>query len=279
VWKLKFKIGKETMKLLMISAAITAPIIIINYLLFRDQSMIFSSVNISAALIFSMPIIISRYMTYKKTKEIEEMFIIFLKDFVESIRGGMTIPNALKSVSMNDYKALTAYVKRMSAQMNWGIPAEKVFLNFSKVSNSKLIGRIISSVIESHRFGGNLAQSFEALSKTSMEVERLRAERRLYLNSQMMTGYIIFFVFLAVIISLGKFLIPNLAEASSSTIQGQSSPVTVAEYKEIFRNLIVIQAFFAGLIVGKMSEGAAIAGLKHSFFMVFVGIAAFVIAG
>jgi flagellar protein FlaJ len=280
VLKLKFEITRESIKLILLSVAISVPIVVVNYILFRDDAMYFSSINIAAVLIFTLPIIIKKYLKYKRNKEVEEMFIIFLKDFVESVRGGMTIPNAMKSVTSNDYKSLTPYIKQMSAQMNWGIPAEKVFLKFSKGSESKLIGRIVSSVIESHRFGGNLASSFEALSKTSLEVERLRSERRLYLNSQMMTGYIIFFVFLAVIISLGRFLIPDLAKVSPGSMGGEAGPtVSVEEYKTIFMHLIVIQAFFAGLIVGKMSEGALIAGLKHSFFMVFAGIAAFVIAG
>jgi len=264
----------------MLSGIISIPIAIVSLIFLRENPTYFSSINIIAILVFALPIVFKKYMEYKKIKEMEEMFIAFLRDFVESIRGGMTVPNAFKSVSMNDYRVLTPYVKKMSAQMDWGVPVEKVFLNFSKASKSRLIGRIISSVIESHRFGGNLAESFDALSNTSLEVERLRAERRLYLHSQMITGYIIFFVFLVVIISLGRFLIPSLAEISPAGMQTtEASKVSVEEYKSIFRNLIVIQAFFAGLIVGKMSEGAAIAGLKHSFFMMFVGIAAFIIAG
>ena len=274
------KFDKGTLKIIAIGGAVSIPIAVINFIFFLENTVYFSSINIIVVLVFTLPIVIKRYMEYRKIKGMEEMFIAFLKDFVESIRGGMTVPNAFKSVSLNDYKVLTPYVKKMSAQMGWGIPVEKVFLKFSKASKSKLIGRIISSVIESHRFGGNLAESFDALSNTSLEVERLRAERKLFLHSQMITGYIIFFVFLAVIISLGRFLIPSLAEVSPSGLTTAEAPkVSVEEYKSIFRNLIVIQAFFAGLIVGKMSEGAAIAGLKHSFFMVFVGIISFMVAG
>jgi len=47
----------------------------------------------------------------------------------------------------------------------------------------------------------------------------------------------------------------------------------------MFRNLIIIQGSFAGLIVGKMSEGAVIAGVKHSLFMVFIGTIIFTLAG
>lgn len=277
-------IDRNTLTIALISGAVAVSIVALNFIYLKELPTLSSSMNIIAILIFALPIVVKKYIEYRKKKGMEEMFTIFLRDFVEAIRGGMTVPYAFKSVSMNDYKVLTPYIKKMSAQMDWGIPVEKVFLKFSKQSKSKLIGRIVSSVIESHRFGGNLAESFSALSSTSLEVERMRAERRLYLHSQMITGYIIFFVFLAVIISLGKFLIPSLAAISTgdvTTFGGtEEAPQTlVTEYRDIFRNLILLQGFFAGLTIGKMAEGATIAGLKHSMFLMFVGIIAFIIAG
>ena len=77
--------------------------------------------------------------------------------------GPSAIPASLKSVANNDYKSLTPYVKKMAAQLDWGVPVETVLMRFSKEAKSKLIARIISSVKESHRFGGNLADTFEAL--------------------------------------------------------------------------------------------------------------------
>ena len=225
-----------------------------------------------------------KYTTYRRKKALEDMFPVFLRDFVESIRGGMTVPAALKSVSMNDYKSLSPYVKKMSAQLDWGIPVEIVLSNFAKEADSKLISRVVSSVMESHRFGGNLADTFEALSNTAVEVDRLRAERRLYLHSQMITGYIVFFVFLGVIIGLERFLVPSLSQVTplGMGLGGMPTPSATEnlaeEYKTVFRNLILIQGLFAGLAVGKMAEGALVAGLKHSMFMMFVGMLIFTLA-
>lgn len=245
-----------------------------------------STLYIIALILVSMPIIAWKYLEHRRVNALEERFPAFLRDFVEVVRGGMTVPYALKAVSSNDYGLLSRYVKKMAAQMDWGISAEKVFIKFSKESKSKLIGRIISSVIESHRFGGNLAETFSSLSQTVLEVDRLRAERRLYMNSQMITGYIIFFVFLGVIVGLEKYLVPSMAGASptglsSLTATGEAvQPASAAgAYKELFRNLVVLQGLFAGLTVGKMAEGAIVAGLKHSLFMVFVGILVFTLVG
>jgi flagellar protein FlaJ len=65
-------------------------------------------------------------------------------------------------------------------------------------------------------------------------------------------------------------------------LTGTGTPVQsdfAAQYKVIFRNLILIQGLFAGLTVGKMAEGAMLTGIKHSLFMMFVGFLVFTIAG
>ena len=269
------------MTLLVIASAVFAGmIVIVNFMIFRQVEQIFSVINILAIFIFSIPIILVEYNKHAAVKHLEELFPVFLRDFVETIRGGMTVPQAFKTVEKNDYKSLNPHIKKMAAQMDWGVPVDKVLLKFAKNSKSKLISRVISSVVESHKFGGNLADTFDALSNTSLEVDRLRQERKLYLSSQMMTGYIVFFVFLAVIVGLQKFLVPSLSQVSSESIGlsgmgGSVNPNIASEYSTIFRNLILIQGGFAGLAVGKMAEGSEVSGLKHSMFMMFIGFLVF----
>lgn len=275
------KINK-TILLVVITGTVAAMLAAMNFMIFQEEPVIFSIINVLAIFIFIFPVVMVKYEEYLKVKNMEDIFPVFLRDFVGTIRGGMTVPHAFERISKNDYKELNPYIKRMSAQMDWGIPIEKVLLKFAKQSKSKLIARIVSSVIESHRFGGNLADTFEALSATSVEVDKLRQERRLYMNSQMMTGYIVFFVFLSVMIALSKFLVPSLSEVNPGqltlgTIQAPQVDIS-AEYKVIFRNLILIQGLFAGLTVGKMAEGATISGVKHSVFMMFSGALVFIIA-
>lgn len=255
--------------------------LVVNFLVFRDTAY-FNVVNLISAFILITPLLMVRYVNYRRSREIEEMFPVFLRDFIESIRGGMTIPHAIKSVSRNDYGALTPHVRKMAVQIDWGVTVDKVLTNFSKRTGSKMIKRVISSVRESHRFGGNLTDTLEALSDTAVEIERLREERRLYLNSQVITGYIIFFVFLAVIIALDRFLVPvfsEIAERGVTEVSAGIAPPDLQQgFKTLFRDLILIQGLFAGLAVGKMSEGEIVAGFKHSLIMMLIGSSVYIIA-
>ena len=268
--------------ILAISTLIGGTILAINWLYLKELGMIFQLLNIFGIFIIVVPILLVQYLFYSKKKEMEDMFPIFLRDFVEAIRSGMNLTQAIESVSKNDYKSLTPFVKRLAAQLDWGFPVELALKKFAEGTKSRMIARTISSVIESYRFGGNIADTFEALSSTAVEIDRLRKERTLYLHSQMITGYIVFFVFLGVIIALERYLVPSLTTVSVTPLTGEegvSMTQLTSAYHDLFFHLVLMQGFFAGLTVGKMAEGAMVAGLKHSAFMVMVGVIAFTLFG
>ena len=269
------KVERKYLALTVINAFFVSAILIINFLFLKEIPNIYSTINILAGIMLILPVVLLQYLKYRKLKVVEAMFPAFLRDFIELMRGGMTIEQAMKNLRKNDYKELNPYIKKMAAQLDWGIPVEKVLMNFAKSTKSKMIQRTISSVIESHRFGGNLTDTLEALSNASVEVQRLKAERVMYLYSQVTTGYIIFFVFLGVMIAMGKFLIPSLTTISVEGVTSAPKESLIGEYKNLFRNLILIQGIFAGLSVGKMAEGKMISGVKHSLIMVVVGLIIF----
>jgi flagellar protein FlaJ len=271
---------RRLMAIVVFNSFLVLSIFLFNFFYLQEITTLYSTINILCLMIFLFPIVLVRYTSYRKKKEIEDMFPVFLHDFTETARGGMMITDAIKLVAKNNYKSLSPYVKKMAAQLDWGIPMETVLIKFAQSTRSKIIGRIISSVIETHRFGGRLTDTLDALSNIAVQIDRLREERRTYLHSQLITGYVVFFVFLGVIIGLEKFLIPTLGQSQSL---GRTTPVAgeavVGEFKTIFMNLILIQGLFAGLSVGKMAEGVLVAGLKHSLIMMLVGGLVFTLFG
>lgn len=264
--------------LTIINGVIVSIIMLLGFFLFKDVPGLFSTIIILGIIMFVVPIALLKYYEIWKIKVAEDHFPQFMRDLVETIRSGMTLTQAVKAVTENDYGHLNYYVKKLNAQLDWGIPFDKALLNFSRSTRSKLIGRITSTIIESHRFGGNLTDILESISSTSIEIERLREERKLYINSQLITGYVIFFVFLIVIIGLQKFLVPSLTEITVEGVATVPEDIEV-QYAEVFRNLIILQGLFAGLVIGKMSEGATVGGIKHSLFLVIIGIAIHTLSG
>jgi flagellar protein FlaJ len=274
-------IDKKLLILTAISIFIALMLFLIALIAFKEYTNIFSTVSIIALVVAITPIAIFKYSESSRIKSLEDQFPQFMNDLVEAVRSGMSLPQAVNVISKNDYGGLNPYIKKLSAQLEWGIPFTKAFSSFTKSTKSRLIARIGATIIESHEYGGNLTDVFESISKTTVEIERLREERKLFLNSQIVSGYIIFFVFLAVIIGLQKYLVPTLTEISMKqlvTAEKVENKQMQLEYKSIFRNLIIIQGFFAGIAIGKMSEGEIINGMKHSLLMIILGLVIFTLA-
>ena len=48
-------------------------------------------------------------------------------------------------------------------------------------------------------------------------------------------------------------------------------------YRQLFFHALLIQGFFAGMVTGKIGEGSAVAGLKHSIFFMVVAFVAYTV--
>lgn len=247
------------------------------FLLFMNI-IFFQLLSMSIISIFIIPtgFFLYQYLKYKEIKEIEERFPDFLRDVAQNIRTGMTIPQAITATKNTFYGALTPYIKRMVVQIDWGVPLDKILTDFAN-KTTKNLRRTISTIIDTHRGGGDIASIFESTGKSSVEVNRINKERSSIVYNQMLTGYVIFFVFIGVLIMMQIYLIPSLQTFSSSEIGISTFSELSSFYADTFRLLIILQGFFSGLVIGKLSEGSVVSGLKHSIILVIIGSLALLI--
>ena len=268
------------------------------YILPLEQPLVYSIVNIFAVIVLVTPPTIVRYANYNNLKTIEERFPDFLRDIVEGLRGGMSLPLAIKYTSKNNYGALTPKINLLISQLSWGVPFEKAINNFASTLGSKTITRAVRTIIEAHRSGGNIADVIDAVGNSTVELEKIKRERTSRISSQMMQGYIIYFVFLGVMVGIQKFLLPSFSGSAgastgalvSGAVGGDaditsimlgssgSTAINMEDYEKMFTHLAVIQGFFSGIVIGKLAEGSVDAGLKHAIIMVIVGYTIMTIA-
>jgi flagellar protein FlaJ len=273
--KIKEKVDLKTAIIIAVSFIVGITLFISNFLYIKGQyhTLLFSIINIFAILIIIGPVTVIQYTKYKRISQIEEKFPDFLRDVVEGIRGGMSLPLAIKYASRNKYGYLDEYIKRLVAQISWGIPFEEALNNFGKSVGSYNIKRAVSTIIQAHRSGGELGEVLNSVSESVVEIDKIRRERSSKHNSQMMTGDIIFFVFIGVMVGLEKFLLPALKFGAVGITGG--IPAAPPETKEVlgkmFINLAVIQGAFSGLSIGKLAEGRISAGIKHSVILSLIG--------
>lgn len=268
---------------LVLASWIAGTLLIVSNLLFLRDLQLFeeysSAFNLIGAAIVFLPSVIIKYKTYQRKKEMERRFPAFLRDVTEGTQAGMTLPRAIKNASENRYGALTPEINKMATQLDWGVPFEEVLERFAERVGSDVLRRTVSTIIETHRSGGNVSEVLETVGDSVMQIKRIKQERKSHVYSQMITGYTIYFVFLGVMIGLQKFLIPSLAGAGGASVgmggESMNMKGLVTAYKGIFKNLVIIQGFFSGIAIGKMSEGSVLAGLQHVIVLVSIGYTAF----
>ncbi len=256
-------------------------ILIFNYMVVPEfLPFLIPVLNVVAAVVIGMPPVMLFYGSYRKKREIENQFIAFLRDLTDSIDSGMTLPMALEHCSKRDYLALSPYVKNLVAQVNWGIPFRKALETFAKSTKSRLVNRAIATITETYRVGGKISDTLNSVSKSMVTIQKINAERRAAVYSQIMTSYLIFFVFIFIMVIIQVMILPTLtpSEISEVTLIENVTPISPEEYQTIFTVFIVLQGFFAGLATGKMAEGTLTAGFKHSLILVIVGYAIFSLA-
>lgn len=261
-----------------------AVIIIFNVLFVMDSiPLVFPILNVVGGLIATAPPILIFYTRYKTNMEIEQQFVVFISDLSSSINAGMTLPLALNHCSKNDYMSLGPYVNDMAAQVDWGIPFKRALETFAKKTELVSVKRSITTIIETYKVGGKISDTLEAINRSLVTVEKIKKERSSSVHSQVVTSYMIFFVFIFILVILQSFLIPSLIQRSVSEVALTitQSPQTLPsgqEYSQIFTIFIIMQGFFAGLATGKMAEGSLVSGLKHSIILIIVGYLTFSLA-
>jgi len=95
----------------------------------------------------------------------------------------------------------------------------------------------------------------------------LDKERRNQTRPYVAIIYVAFFVFLFTIILLFKSFFLSLEGLPTLGTAVMSSE----EMQRMFFHMTVVQAFFGGLVAGKMGEGTINAGLKHGLVMMLCG--------
>jgi flagellar protein FlaJ len=144
---------------------------------------------------------------------------------------------------------------------------EEALLALGKRVNTVLVQRTVPLIIEASRSGGHVEKVFDPMGKFVQSTLLLDKERRNQSRPYVAIIYVAFFVFLFTIILLFKSFFVSI---EGLPILGKTA-VPAETMRRIFFHMTSVQAFFGGLVAGKMNEGTISAGLKHSLIMMLCG--------
>ena len=226
------------------------------------------------------------YMAKKQReiKQIERRLPDFLRDVAEAGRFGMTLAEAIVASSSGRYGKLTPEIKKMAAQISWGVPATEALRLFSERVKTPLVQRVVAIIVKSSDAGGDVADVLTMVSHDTKEIQLTEDERRIAMSTYIAVIYISFMVFLVTIWILNVTFLPKMVEASGALTSSSSvieSPLA-NNLKDVVYNIYI--AFFIativhgigdGILAGVLDNGKISNGLRHSFIMLLIALLGF----
>lgn len=210
-----------------------------------------------------------------RIEAIDQKFPEFLRDLAESQRAGMTLTEAVLTAAKGSYGLLTPEIRKMAAQIEWGVSFSDALQRFAARVNTPLINRTVSLVIQASSAGGNVVDVLTAAADDSREIQQIVKERKQSMSIYLMIIYIAFAVFIGVIAVLNAQFIPEVHKAVSKadgvSIGGLNfRAFDQDDFKTLFFHAAIIQGLGGGIVGGVMAGGKPIHGLRHSFVLVFI---------
>ena len=221
-------------------------------------------------LVGAIPFAISFLLGESRQKEKEEKFLAFTRDLVETVRSGTPISRGIINLKNRNYGTLTPHVGKLANQLSIGITLTNALRTFAKDARSGVIARAVGLISEAERAGGNIETILESVAESVNQIENLRQERKAAVSNLVTQGYLIFFVFIIIMLVLEFKILPLVADLDTGGTEGLSISVNKLSPDQFSMPLFVmllVQSFFAGLVIGKISEGTIRSGFKHSFIL------------
>ena len=252
-------------------------IIALDFVLFSNTKIFWFLMGL-AVIIALLPFLIIFITETGREKEKEEKFLEFARNLTESVRAGTPISKSIINISGKEYGSLTEHVRKLANQVSLAIPVRQALRTFSRDINNKVVSRSVELIIEAEAGGGEIGTVLDAVVRSVAEIEDLKKERSARVYSMVVQGYVIFFIFIAIMLFVELKFMPLIVGALSGTSIGAGTElgfgfgqsVSAAVIERSFFILLLVQALFSGLVIGKLSEGSIRYGIKHSAILLIV---------
>ncbi len=245
-----------------------------SFLAFRGGNLMYFLMVISL-IVGSLPFLISFLLGESRQREKEEKFLAFVRDLVETVRSGTPISRAIINLRNRNYGSLTQHIQKLANQLSIGITLTTALQNFAKDTKSRVISRAVSLISEAERAGGKIDTILDSVANSVNQIEQLRKERKAAVSNLVTQGYMIFFVFIIIMLVLEFKILPLVGDLGSTDGlslggTGGGAPMDPDEFSRPLFIMLLVQSFFAGLVIGKIAEGSVRNGFKHSFILIAV---------
>lgn len=261
-------------------------VMVVALIFFRDDKIFLFLLGIGV-LVLIIPFFITLIMEGNREKERNEQFLEFSRNLAESVKTGTPIGKSIINMSQKNYGSLTEHIRKLANQISLGIPINKAFDNFADDVDNVVVRRAVTLIQEAESAGGEIDYILDSVAESISQIEKLKKERKNAVSNLVVQGYIIFLIFVGIMLVMQYRVLPltsgitgigditnagsidRLTEVGQQVTNEASAPEDPArELAKPFLYLLLTQGLFAGLVIGKISEGRIKSGFRHSIVLV-----------
>jgi len=230
--------------------------------------------NTMGAFIIAFPVLILIFVHHRFMRGKEYNIIRFMRNIADGTSKGEELASAIVAASQKQYGAAAAFLNRFFSELSKGVPMDLALGNMAGATESKLLVRLNLTISDILRIKGSLPKALPWLVTNYSGIRAIKEKRGLSREAAIIKGYIVFILFLITFLVLLALVIPGIV------IETQMS-ADICRLKVLALFFILMQSIYGGLVIGKLSEGSILAGVKHSavqmaiaslFIRMFMGI-------
>lgn len=227
---------------------------------------------VSIALVISAgpPAIIQMKLAAEKAST-EKGVTLFLQDLTETRKTGLAPEKCVETLSDREYGSFSKHLKKITAELSWGIPLRKVFMDFVKRTKSWATQIVMFLLVETIDVGGGTIAMIESLAKFSTTTQEVEREKKMAVKPYIMMPYFAALMLVATTVMMLTFTTKTVGLAGPGAA---TTPVDIDSLLVIFSTSVIVHSYLIGLVGGKISEESVAAGFKHSALLTVIAIVA-----
>ena len=229
-------------------------------------------IAIAAALcISSAPAGIVHMKMAKKQASLEAGVTSFLRDLTEVRKTGLSPEKCIESLSKRDYGAFSKELRKISAEISWGIPLKRVMMDFLHRTKSWMVQIVMFLLVETVDVGGGTIAMIESLANFNNLTSEVDKEKKMSVRPYIMMPYLAAILLVATTTMMLGF---TTGFGITSTGVATTNAAAKGMAQMIFLTSVVFNCFLIGIVAGKISEESIAAGFKHAAVLVVIAVVA-----
>jgi len=199
----------------------------------------------------------------------------FFKALAESVRAGMPFHKAMESVARVTPGPLGAEIKKLLVKVELGASLNSALNSFAEKFGVPSIRRAVTVLITASESGGKVVEVLDTAAEMHGLLRAYEEERRTRIAPYSWIIYMSIGLFLIVsFILIYAFLEPLSVLISAGAFLGIPR-IDISVFKAVLFITAALQAFFGGLLVGKIRTGTIYAGFFHVIVLLVAVIVSF----